>query len=775
MKTLAFVAMLTGMINLVALAQGTPGYVLKSPTSEVAVGKVFQISIQRPEGSSECGLALDYGDGESKMLRFPAKQAQLQDTHTYDKPGGYKVVMGGKLQLQGLSTALPCFGADRELILNARDFVAGAGTPAVRSAAGPSARSAGLSSDAPNLPAPVSSTSNGKRVALVIGNSAYKSGPLTNPVNDARAIAAKLRKLGFVVLLRENVKVQEIGSIYREFRSAITPGGEALFFYAGHGIQFKGQNYFPAVDSVISSEEDVPLQSLNMGSLLDNMEEGKARVSLVLLDACRDNPYARSFRSGTRGLAKAEAASGTLIHYATKPGSVASDGAGKNGVYTESLLAQMDTPGLPIELMLKRVTNQVVGQTQGKQEPWVEGSLRGDFFFNPVAPKSSPPPVATPAPVATSEQATRGSTTVSAPAAESVVREDTETPFWNEVKSKGTRTYYEAYVKQYPKGKYVALARIELRNIADQDTASKPPVSGNAPASATASSIPVPIPVPPKHDSVETHPGKVFKDCKECPEMVVVPTGSFQMGGNDVGDDAKPVHAISVRGFASGRYPVTKAEFAVFVRAKNYKTEAEQGDGCYGWEAGTWKKSTSFNWRNVGFTQGEDHPVVCVTWNDAQAYALWVSQSSGKTYRLLSESEREYSTRAGTQTAYSWAGPASHEYANYGKAPCCGPQTQGRDRWEFTAPVGQFPANAFGLFDMHGNVWDWVQDWYHDNYNAAPTDASAWEVGGEQKHRVRRGGSWFNDAPDLRSASRGKGTPSSRDCDVGFRVARSMP
>ena len=203
-------------------------------------------------------------------------------------------------------------------------------------------------------------------MALVIGNAAYGQGSLANPVNDARAMASRLRTLGFDVILRENLKTRDIGGVYREFRSKIAPGNVALVFYAGHGIQFKGQNYFPAVDSVINSEEDVPLQSLNLSSLLDNMEEAKAGVSLVFLDACRNNPYSRSFRSPSNGLAKVEAASGTLIHYATKPGSVAADGDGKNGTYTEALLAQMSEPGVPVELMLKRVANRVVTKTKGK-------------------------------------------------------------------------------------------------------------------------------------------------------------------------------------------------------------------------------------------------------------------------------------------------------------------------------------------------------------------------------------------------------------------------
>jgi len=274
-----------------------------------------------------------------------------------------------------------------------------------------------------------------KRVALVVGNASYKSGPLVNPVNDARAMAKQLRSLGFDVLLRENLKARDIGGVYREFRSKITPGGVALVFYAGHGVQFKGQNYFPAVDADISSEEDVPLQSLNLGNLLDNMEEAKAGVSLVFLDACRDNPFARRFRSSTRGLAKVEAASGTLIHYATRPGSVASDGEGKNGTYTEALLTQMSEPGVPVELMLKRVANHVVAKTKGKQEPWVEGSLRGDFYFifqSPATVQIQHPSL------------------------------DVDTETWKAAESAGTAIGYMEYLNTYPKGHFSSAARIKL-------------------------------------------------------------------------------------------------------------------------------------------------------------------------------------------------------------------------------------------------------------------------------------------------------------------------
>ena len=221
------------------------------------------------------------------------------------------------------------------------------------------------------------------RVALVLGNSAYKSAPLRNPTNDAKDMAAKLKGMGFTVVERNNLTVKQIGSTLREFRSKLTPGSVALVFYAGHGLQIKGENYFPTVDAEIAGEEDVPNQSLSMRQIMDVLGDAKTRLNLVFLDACRNNPYARSFRSSSDGLSKVNAPSGTLISFATRPGSVAADGTGRNGLYTGALLASMDVQGLQIELALKRVVSAVKGASGGQQEPWMEGSIEGDFYFSP--------------------------------------------------------------------------------------------------------------------------------------------------------------------------------------------------------------------------------------------------------------------------------------------------------------------------------------------------------------------------------------------------------
>ena len=300
-----------------------------------------------------------------------------------------------------------------------------------------------------------------QRVALVIGNAAYKESRLLNPVNDARAVAGALERLGFIVIKRENVKSREIGSALREFRSRLSPGSVALFFYAGHGLQVRGVNYLPAVDAEIEAEEDVANQSLDMTKVLELLDEAKTRINLVFLDACRNNPFSRRFRSASRGLAKVDAASGTLISFATRPGSVAADGEGKNGLYTEHLLNHMATTGLPIEQMLKRVGADVKLASKGRQEPWSEGLLEGDFYFRPAAPAA-----------------------VAAPSAVDVAV--LELALWDSVKNSRNAEELSAYLEQYPKGQFAGVARARLKALG----ATAPVAAALAAPAAAVSRIP---------------------------------------------------------------------------------------------------------------------------------------------------------------------------------------------------------------------------------------------------------------------------------------------
>jgi hypothetical protein len=332
--------------------------------------------------------------------------------------------------------------------------------------------------------------SHAGRVALVVGNSAYASRPLDNPVNDARAVARKLQALGFRVVKRENLRIREIGATLRDFRSQIKAGDEVVFFYAGHGLQVNGANYLPAVDAEIQGEEDVPLNSLNLASVLSMLEESKAGVKLLFLDACRDNPYTRSFRSAAGSdLGKVGSApSGTLIHYATRPGSVAADGKkGGNGLYTEHLLQWLSSPNIPIEAMHKRVAVGVESASRGVQEPWSEGQLKGEFYFVKTTTAAS---VASPAANAQTGM-TQGSTT--------------EVVFWNSVKDSDSPEELQAYLTQYPNGTFAELARVRLARLQPKQVAPAPIA---VPLPATAAATQNGTKVSPK--SVQPDPGLIL-------------------------------------------------------------------------------------------------------------------------------------------------------------------------------------------------------------------------------------------------------------------------
>ncbi|MEI7612376.1 MAG: caspase family protein [Betaproteobacteria bacterium] len=228
---------------------------------------------------------------------------------------------------------------------------------------------------------PLADLPSPRRVALVIGNSAYQQAPLRNPANDARDIAATLKRLGFDVILRTNADLPTMERAVDEFYASLKRGGTGLFYFAGHGMQVGGINYLVPVGARLQSESDVRYQTMDAGKVLGKMEDAGNGLNLVILDACRNNPFARSFRSASQGLAKMDAPTGSLIAYATAPGSVAADGEGRNGVYTTHLLKNLATPKLSVEEMFKRVRLGVVGETQKAQVPWEASSLTGNFSF----------------------------------------------------------------------------------------------------------------------------------------------------------------------------------------------------------------------------------------------------------------------------------------------------------------------------------------------------------------------------------------------------------
>ena len=221
------------------------------------------------------------------------------------------------------------------------------------------------------------------RVALVIGNAAYPAAPLRNPANDANAIAARLRAMGFEVVLRTNVTQREFTRAVSQVGQALKPGSVALFYYAGHGMQVRGRNFLIPVDADIQSEASARSESVDLDLVLEQL--GPSRLSMVILDACRNNPFEGKFRTARgSGLAQVDAPKGTLLAYATAPGKVASDGEGVNGLYTAELLKAMEIPGAKVEEVFKAVRVNVIKATAGEQIPWESSSLTGDYYFKPA-------------------------------------------------------------------------------------------------------------------------------------------------------------------------------------------------------------------------------------------------------------------------------------------------------------------------------------------------------------------------------------------------------
>jgi len=292
-------------------------------------------------------------------------------------------------------------------------------------------------------------------------------------------------------------------------------------------------------------------------------------------------------------------------------------------------------------------------------------------------------------------------------------------------------------------------------------------------------------------------PGAVFQDCPDCPRMVVISAGEFTMGSpaSEAGRDADegPQRRVAIAGpFALGRNEVTVAQFRRFADKTGYKTDAERNthaQGCFGFNfADTsatkvdWQPGKS--WRDPGFEQADSHPVVCVSWNDARAYAQWLAKKTVQRYRLPTEAEWEYAARAGTTTARYWAEDPLQacRFANVGDTSTFktwrfgsdqNPPHQCNDGHYFTAPAGSYAPNRFGLYDMLGNAWEWTEDCWNANYNGAPSDGSAW-LTGDCSQRVVRGGSWVNHPRLVRAALRNRNTSDLRNAFNGFRLARTL-
>ena len=653
------------------------------------------------------------------------------------------------------------------------------------------------------------SASTGSRHALVIGNNNYVTLPdLNNAARDARDMAAKLGELGFKVTLKIDANRGDIFGMLEDFRVNLAKGGTGLVYFAGHGIQYDGTNYLIPVDAPVRREADLKAYGVPARNILNEMAEAGSDLDIVILDACRDNPLQTRKRSAQRGLAVVQTPSttkGSAVIYAAGPGQSAEDGPpGENGIFTAALLKALDEPGLTLSEVMQRVTTDVSARTRNRQRPWSLASLGGTFVFRPDE---------TPA----ADSADKGDTNGCAAAERA----------WKYVEGSTRSADYEAFIKRYETCFLAALARTRLAELKQSSqVASIAPAAPSPRPSFAITSLDQPmivsgasllnvrdlpggqavgkfksgegvevtgwtehegarwyrvamagggagfvfgeyltdklaspvqpaVGVYPKPAAPASTPGSVFKDCSDCPEMVVVPSGSFMMGSptSEPGryDNEAPVHRVTIpAAFAVGKYEVTFEEWDACVSS----------GGC-----------RAYRPADEGWGRGR-RPVINVSWDDAKSYVEWLSRETGKGYRLLSESEWEYVARAGTMTAFYTGAriTASEAYFN-GRLTYNGSST-GEDRRR-TIPVGSFGPNQFGLHDVHGNVWEWVEDCWNGSYSGAPVDGEA-NTTGDCSRRVLRGGSWFSRPRNLRSAIRNRFRIGYRSSFFGFRVARTL-
>jgi formylglycine-generating enzyme required for sulfatase activity len=584
-------------------------------------------------------------------------------------------------------------------------------------------------------------------VALVIGNAAYKNvTPLTNTINDAVVMADALKSLGFELIggkAQTNLDKNALENVIRKFGETIRGKRVAFLYYSGHGVQVDGRNYLIPTSANIIARTDVKYELVNVDNVLEDMNASGTKVNIIVLDACRNNPFGeRGLRGTASGLASMDAPSGTLVAYATGPGKTAADGTGKNSPYTEALARIIAQPGLDIEDVFREVGKDVQLKTGGAQVPWKMDSLTEKFYFagtNPdessnrtVGAGSGPPP----APPAPEMQKTGSIKVKSAPAGATVYVNGAQkgvTPMTVSGLSPGSaavKVVHDGYEKVEDIVEIQA-GKEETTNYVLARVSTAPPT------------VPVIEPQVKPLSAPTSSTRKEWKDPATGMEFVWVDGGTYKMGcGPWAGDcqaNESPEHEVTVSGFWIGKYTVTQAQ---------------------------WQKVMGSN--PSGFKKGDNYPVETVSWSEAKEFILKLNAKSGNTFRLPTEAEWEYAARSGGK-AEKYAGGNDIDAVAWYSA------NSGRS----THPVGTKAPNGLGIYDMSGNVWQWCEDLYDADAYKKLRAANPVSNGGGL-FRVVRGGSWSRDATWVRCVFRGQWDPNSHGMGgrlggtgLGLRLVRA--
>jgi len=630
-------------------------------------------------------------------------------------------------------------------------------------------------------------------VALIIGNSDYLDAPLANPVNDAMDVAKTFTDMGFVVDKVINADKEQMAQAIASFSNKLLTAKAAVFYYAGHGVQVNGENYLIPIGktpaTLITEESQVPYRAINAGEILSSMERAKVNFSLIVLDACRNNPFKGEGRGRIPGLASINAPVGSLVMYATKAGSIASDGQNqRNSPFTNAFLQHVATPGLDVNLLPSKITQAVGDLTNGKQVPGTYMQLNRSFTFVPELSAEEE--------MALKETQLKNLKTVDAEMARKqfemeqkkkeddaiLAKKQAEIDLLDkqiaDLKTKtasGTSTTTDTdldkmleYVKQKEAQKKELeklqkeaderrrerekeLYNLKIKEYNEKEEKINTDLNkyrqiagsefGKDMAQAAWDNILVKYglsksAIPCGEESILKNIINPSPDTKSINivDIIIIPEGDFSIGSLN-GEIDETLHVVKLGSFRIMKHEVTFDQYDLFCEATGRQKPDDEG-----WGRGS-------------------RPVINVNWKDAEDFSKWLSIETGKNWRLPTEAEWEVAARGGQD--YNYSGNSNIEEVGWHKS-----NSEGK-----TQPIGKKKPNGYGLYDMTGNVWEWCYDWYSsDYYKLSPENTPKGPKTGS--FRINRGGSWANNSEQCRVANRSYGNPESRSNNLGFRLVQ---
>lgn len=563
------------------------------------------------------------------------------------------------------------------------------------------------------------------RYALVIGNANYSQGRLKNPGNDADTIENRLQKCGFAVTVRKNLKqFSDFKSTVDSFYNKINKHScEVFFYYSGHGIQQDGQNYLIPTEAEINSFSDVSDYCFPLRTVLGKLEDSKSTTNIVVLDACRNNPFSRGLRGpGDKGLqAVTQELKESFIIYATSPNSVAADGRGKNSPMVSAFASNILQPGLSINDLLLRITDDVNRQVP-TQRPWGSVSMRKQFYFVP----------------STSESSGNGQTkSISGAAGKNIA----DIVFITNVACSlfVDDDYIIALKAGIQQPLSVPAGNHKVRAVALEDTSVQwESEFYYTPENTNVSYLDLQLKLVEKISELNNDPRTIRrrKAIQSIGQgMTKIKSGEFSMGNNSGNNDESPEHKAILSSYYISRYEITQEQWSAIM-----------GDNP------------------SGFGNCSDCPVENVSWNEVARFIDTLNKLSGEKYRLPTEAEWEYAARGGgiIRSASDFSGGGRVDklgwvYKNSSKK---------------THPAGELAGNEQGIHDMTGNVAEWCHDWYDGAYyKRSKTENPQGPDNGKEK--VIRGGSWNDEDSNCRNSTRDKRPGDYKNKSVGFRVCQN--